>query len=47
MLAQVRERTINVASQPVHIAIQNSDTVNTFARQESGYNLIIFTKGFI
>lgn len=47
MLAQVRERMINVASQPVHIAIQNSGTVNAFARQESGYNLIIFTTGFI
>ena len=46
-LAQVRERMMKVAPQAVHIAIQKSDTVNAFARQESGYNLIIFTTGFI
>jgi predicted Zn-dependent protease len=47
MLAQVRERMIKVALQPVQIAIQKSDTVNAFARKESGFNLIIFTTGFI
>lgn len=46
-LAQVRERMIKSAAQPIHIAIQKSDVVNAFARQESGYNLIIFTTGFI
>lgn len=46
-LAQVRERMMKAASQPIHIAIQKSGIVNAYARQESGYNLIIFTTGFI
>ena len=46
-LAQVRERMSKAASQSVQIAIQQSETVNAYARQESGYNLIIFTTGFI
>lgn len=46
-LAQVRERMMKAASQPIHIAIQKSGIVNAYARQESGHNLIIFTTGFI
>ncbi len=46
-LAQVREHMIKAISQPIHIAIQKSDAINAFARQESGFKLIIFTTGFI
>lgn len=46
-LAQVRVRMIKLASKPIHIAIQKSNAVNVFAREVSGYNLIIFTTGFI
>ena len=46
-LALVRERMMKSTSQPIHIAIQKSNAVNAYARQESGYKLIIFTTGFI
>jgi len=46
-LAQVQEHMLKTTAQPIHIAIQKTDTVNAFARYVSGYKLIIFTTGFI